>query len=82
MKCRTFLGATAGVGAAAALDLSVPLSAASAAEASPETPRVAPVASHATGAGDRLSMDWDWKFHASAATTVKVRAVAAVPSLS
>ena len=63
MKRRTFLGGTAGVTAAALADIGAPLSFASAAAPSPETPHVAPVPSHATGVGDRLSMDWGWKFH-------------------
>ena len=63
MKRRTFLGGTAGVTAAALADFGVPLSFANAAEASPRTPHVAPVAAHATGVGDRLSMDWNWRFH-------------------
>jgi beta-galactosidase len=63
MKRRTFLGATAGLGAAAAFDVAAPLSFAAAAEVPPETPNVMPVDPHATGVGDRLSMDWGWKFH-------------------
>jgi beta-galactosidase len=63
MKRRTFLGGTAGLTAAAAFDVAAPLSRAAAAEISPETPHVMPVASGATGVGDRLSMDWGWKFH-------------------
>src|SRR2546430_8445604 len=62
MKRRPFLGGTAGVTAAALAAVSVPLSFANAAQASPQT-HVAPVPSHATGVGERLSMDWDWKFH-------------------
>lgn len=63
MKRRTFLGTTAGAGVAAIADSGLPLSFAKAAEISQETPHVAPVASYATGVGDRLSMDWGWKFH-------------------
>ena len=63
MKRRSFLAGTATVGAATALDLSLPLSSARAAEASPVTPHVEHVPSGATGVGDRLSMDWGWKFH-------------------
>jgi beta-galactosidase len=63
MKRRTFLGGTTGLTAAAAFDVAAPLSRAAAAEISPETPHVMPVASGATGVGDRLSMDWGWKFH-------------------
>ena len=63
MKRRTFLGGTAGVTAAAALDLTLPLALAEASAASSETPHVSPVASQATGVGDRLSMDERWKFH-------------------
>jgi beta-galactosidase len=61
MKRRTFLGGTAGLTAAAAFDIAAPLPLAAAAP--PETPHVKPVPSNATGVGDRLSMDWDWKFH-------------------
>src|SRR5437764_216814 len=61
MKRRTFLGGTAGLTAAAAMDLALPLSSAEAAQASSETPHVAPVASHATGVGDRLSFDEGWR---------------------
>jgi beta-galactosidase len=61
MKRRTFLGGTAGLTAAAAFDIAAPLPLA--AEAPPETPHVKPVPSNATGVGDRLSMDWGWKFH-------------------
>jgi len=63
MKRRTLLGGTAGLTAAAAMDLALPLSCAEAAQASSETPHVAPVASHATGVGDRLSFDEGWRFH-------------------
>ena len=64
MKRRTFLGTSAGAGAAAVIaDAGFPLSLARAAEMSPETPHVARVASSATGVGERLSMDWGWKFH-------------------
>ena len=63
MKRRTFLGSSAGLGAAAALDLAATLSIAAATEASPETPHVVPVSSAATGVGERLSMDWGWRFH-------------------
>ncbi len=54
---------TAGAGAAALADMSVPISVAEAAEISPQTPHVASVPSSATGVGDRLSMDWGWQFH-------------------
>ena len=63
MKRRTFLGGTGGLTAAAAFDLTLPLARADAAAGPNETPHVAPVALHATGVGDRLSMDWGWKFH-------------------
>ena len=64
MKRRTFLGTSAGTGVAAVIaDVGLPVSFAKAAETSPETPHVAAVASTATGVGDRLSMDWGWKFH-------------------
>jgi beta-galactosidase len=63
MKRRTFLGGSAGLTAAAAFDVAVPLSGAAAVEPSPETPHVIPVASGASGVGERLSMDWGWKFH-------------------
>lgn len=63
MKRRTFLGGTAGLTAAAAMDQALPLSSAEAAQASNETPHVAPVASHATGVGDRLSFDEGWRFY-------------------
>lgn len=64
MKRRTFLGTTAGAGVAVAMiDAGLPLSFANAARVSPETPHVAPVAPFATGVGERLAMDWGWKFH-------------------
>ena len=63
MKRRTFLGGTAGLTAAAAMDLALPLSSAEAAQASNETPHVTPVPSHATGVGDRLSFDEGWRFY-------------------
>jgi beta-galactosidase len=63
MKRRTFLGGTAGVGMAVAADAALPKAAPPAIEPSPETPHVARVASNPTGVGDRLSMDWGWKFH-------------------
>ena len=61
MKRRTFLGGTAGLTAAAALDVALPLSPAQAAT-SAETPHVAPVPSYATGVGDRASFDEGWRF--------------------
>ena len=60
MKRRSFLGGTAGLTAAAALDVTLP---AVGAEAAAETPHVPTVPSYATGVGDRLSMDWGWRFH-------------------
>ena len=63
MKRRTFLGGTTGLTAAAAMDLSLPLSSAEAAQAASETPHVAPVASYATGVGDRFSFDERWRFY-------------------
>lgn len=63
MKRRTFLGGTAGVTAAAALDLSLSSSAEAAASSSHETPHVAPVPSYATGVGARESFDDGWRFH-------------------
>ena len=62
MKRRSFLGGTAGLTTAAALDLGLPLAPATGAGASSETPHVAPVPSYATGVGDRLSFDEGWKF--------------------
>lgn len=64
MRRRTFLGTSAGASIAAALaDSVLPLSFARAAEISPETPHVARVPFYPTGVGERLSMDWGWKFH-------------------
>jgi beta-galactosidase len=63
MKRRTFLGGTAGLTAAAAIDLTLPLDPIGAAGASSETPHVSPVPAHATGVGDRLSFDEGWRFH-------------------
>ncbi len=62
MKRRTFLGGTTGLTAAAAMDLGLPLSSAEAAQASSETPHVAPVPSYATGVGDRFSFNERWRF--------------------
>ena len=62
MKRRTFLGGTTGLGAAAAIDLTLPLARAEAASVSTETPHVSIVASLATGVGDRLSFDEGWRF--------------------
>jgi beta-galactosidase len=63
MKRRTFLGGTGGLTAAAAIDVSLPISpAAAGASASNETPHVPPVASYATGVGDRLLFDDGWRF--------------------
>jgi beta-galactosidase len=63
MKRRTFLGGTAGLTAAAALDLALPFDGAEAADAPTETARVVPVPSYATGGGNRLLFDEGWRFY-------------------
>ena len=62
MKRRSFLSGTAGLTAAAALDVALPVSPAEAASPSAETPHVSPVRSSATGVGERLLFDEGWRF--------------------
>ena len=60
MKRRTFLGTTTGAGVAAALvDAGLPVSFAQAATPSGTIPSVP---ANATGVGDRLSLDYGWRF--------------------
>ena len=61
MKRRTFLGTTTGAGVAAALvDAGLPVSFAQAATPSGTIPSVP---ANATGVGDRLSLDYGWRFY-------------------